>query len=189
MLRFIFAAVVCLSAIQNAYAGYPLQSTVQSYSSWKAIHDGYMKDCEGDAKQLSTANVDPKTMQGATIQNLRWTYITTTIMYKDKLDASTLQKLNQIDKAAKDKALEVLKTSKKLPIEVAQKSTGLGLVIDAKLTPENFLRSFNYKSACECLHNTNNVATEAEYSKINVMDFLVREENNKVKCFVQNASL
>ena len=63
------------------------------------------------------------------------------------------------------------------------------MVTDAKLTPENFLKSFNYKSACECLHNTNNVATEAEYSKLSMQDFMVREENNKVKCFVQDASL
>jgi hypothetical protein len=190
MLQNILLVFIFMSAFHNAQAGAPLQSTVQSYSSWKAIHEGYSKDCAGDAKQLSTPNVDPKTMQGATIQNLRWTYIPTTIMYKDKLDATTLQKLNQIDKVAKEKALEVLKTSKKMPLEIAQKSTGLGLVTDAKLTPENFLRSFNYKSACECLHNTANVVNgEPEYNKLSMQDFMIREEHNKVKCFVQNASL
>lgn len=194
MLRIIFAVVVCLfvclSTLRVVYAGYPPQSTISSYSSWKVHHDAFIKDCEADAKKLSSTNVDPKTMVGATIQNLRWTYIPTTIMYKEKLDPATLQKLNQIDKVAKEKALEVLKNTKKIPFELAQKSTGLGLVTDAKITQENFLKSFNYKSACECLHNTLNIVSgEAEYNKIDSMDFMIREENHKVKCFVQNATL
>ncbi len=190
MLQTTFLILIFLFGFQNVQAGGPLQSTMQSYSAWKSIHDGYKKDCEGDAKMLSSTNVDPKTMQGSTIQNLRWTYIPTTIMYKDTLDSATLQKLNQIDKAAKDKAIEALKVSKKIPLELAQKSTGLGLVTDAKLTPENFLKSFQYKNACECLHNPQNVVSgEAEYNKLSVQDFMVREENNKVKCFVQNATL
>ncbi len=173
-----------------SYAGPMLQSTISSYSSWKMTQEGYKKDCDKDSEKLSAATLDPKTMLGATQRNLRQTYIPTTIIYKSKLDSDTKNKLDAIDAAAKTKALEVLKVSKKLPVELAQKSTGLGLTTDAQLTPSDFLKKFDYKKSCECLRNTQNVARdEAEYNKLTVEEFMVREEQNRVKCFVQNATL
>jgi len=189
MLRIIVCVSIlaCSPAIGGAAM---LQKAVTPYSSWSGTEAAFRKDCAADGAQLSGPAADPKTMVGATMRNLRQMYIPTALAFKASLDSETKNKLEAIDKAAKAKALEVLKVSKKFPLELAQKSSGLGLTSEAQLVPEDFLQKFNYREACECLHNTQNVARdEAEYNALTAEEFMIRQEHNKVKCFVQNATL
>lgn len=186
----LLACIFVLAFSTASYGNGLLQSAISSYSSWKMIEDGYKKDCEKDAVELSTSVASPKTMVGASLRNLRQLHIPTALSYKSTLDADTKSKLESIDKAAKTKALEVLKVTKKIPLEIAEKSSGLGLVHDAELIPQDFLKKFDYKKSCECVRNTQNIARdEAEYNKLTVQEFMIRTDHNKAKCFVQNASL
>lgn len=191
MFHFQFVATFSLVFIfsNESFSSGMLQSTVKTYSSWKQIKDAQMKDCKNEAS-LSQTSPDPKTMVGATIRNRRQLYIPTTLTFKAQLDSSVKAKLEAIDKLAKAKAIDVLKVSKKFPLELAEKSTGLGLTSEADLTPQDFLKKFDYQRACECLNNTQNIAKdEASYNKIAAQAFMIKEEHNKVKCFTDHAEI
>jgi hypothetical protein len=169
-----------------------MQKSVKSYTDWKLTNDMFLKGCSTDASELQKPT-QPGTMQHTQQKNLKIMHVPTLQLNRDGISSDILSKLDNIDTLAKTKAVVILKNSKKASIyteDAIQKTNGRALALEADLVPEDYLRSFDYKTSCVCRYTSNNIASdETAYNKISASEFIKLEDRNRLTCFAKSASI